>query len=99
MKTIINLYITFFLALSISFCASPQNEIIEWRDSIPSNIEIEELKKLEHPSSFIIDWKNPEKLDDNRTRYHLTTNTNDILNMDYFIEFENDVYVGLFPHK
>lgn len=99
MRPVINFFFTIFLIQCLSFCTSPQNEIIEWGNSIPSNINIEELKNLKCPSSFTIDWDRPEKLQNKRTRYYLIVNSDEILEMDYYIEFKNNVYIGLFPHK
>ncbi len=74
--------------------------MIDWTSSIPTGTDLETVK-IDQPDFLEIDWDNPDTLDVQITRYFITKikGNNDILKMEYFLEFENNRFRGQFGHK
>lgn len=74
--------------------------MIEWTSSIQPGTEIAIVKENQ-PDFLTIDWNNPDSLKNNRIRYAITEiqGFNDSLGMSYYLEFQNNGYQGLIPHK
>ncbi len=84
----------------ISACKNYQNEMLNWSKKIPIGTDLSIVKK-DQPEFLEIDWGNPDTLENGMTRYYITEikGNYDVLKMDYFIEFENNKFRGLFAHK
>jgi len=74
--------------------------MLDWSSSIPAGSDIEKVKR-DQPEFLEIDWDNPDTLENGMTRYFVTEikRNNDNLKMEYFLEFENNKFKGLFGHK
>ena len=82
-------------------CKSYQNDFILWSDNIPKHSTIEQVKESQ-PDYVIIDWDNPEVLDDSGNRmFHVKAikGNRDMLKMGYYLEFDAKGFVARFAHK
>jgi len=92
--------LTFLLLMFFLGCRNYQNEMVEWSSSIPKGTDLENVKKSQ-PEFLEIDWNNPDTLENGMTRYFVTEikGNNDILKMEYFLEFENNEFRAFFGLK
>lgn len=74
--------------------------MIKWTDSIPIGTNLKTVRN-DQPDFMKIDWNNPDTIEKGLIRYHIIEikGNKDILKMDYFLEFKNNGYRGLFGHK
>lgn len=74
--------------------------MLDWSNSIPVDTDLEKVKK-DQPEFLVIDWNNPDTLENGMIRFYVTEikRNYDILKMEYFLEFENNKFRGLFGHK
>lgn len=94
------LFLAFLQMAFISGCKNYHNEMLEWSSKIPAGTDFVIVKK-DQPKYLEVDWGNPDTLENGMTRYIITEikGNNDILHMQYFIEFENNKFRGVFAHK
>ena len=73
--------------------------MIDWTSSIKTGTHIDTVK-LNQPDFLEIDWDNPDTLE-NRIRYEIIEikGNQDVLKMQNFIAFENDMYLGRESYK
>ena len=92
--------LTLFLVIFLFGCKNYKNEMFNWASSVPVGTDFE-VVKTDKPDFLEIDWRNPDTLENGMTRYFITeiNGNNDILKMEYFLEFENNKFRGLFGHK
>lgn len=83
-----------FASLILLFgCKDYHNDMIEWTNNIPIGTDLKTVKGNQ-PEFLEIDWKNPDTLDNGFTRYFITKikGNNNVSNMNYFLEFENNEF-------
>jgi hypothetical protein len=87
-------FILLIILTVFSSCKNYYNETISWADNLKQESNIEEVKKLQ-PSFVEISWSKP-LLIANQKYYEITKidGNHDILNMQNFLVFEDDKYVG-----
>ena len=80
-------------------CTNYQNEMMNWAEKIPAGTILDSVK-LHQPDYLTIDWNNPDTLDA-IMRYNVIEikRHKDLLKMQYFLEFENNKFRGLFGRK
>jgi hypothetical protein len=88
-----NLLILFILLL-ISSCKNHYNESIAWMDQLNHGLSFEDIKR-QKPDFIDIDWENPLIIN-NEKWYAIDKikGSNDILNMQHYLVFEDNKYKG-----
>ena len=86
-------FLSFIIFSTFISCKNYYNETIEWTDSLVIETDIVTVKKSQ-PDFVEIDWENPHILDGQEYYEIEIKNNRDILQMQNFLIFENDKYVG-----
>jgi PBP1b-binding outer membrane lipoprotein LpoB len=93
-----------FLLLVLTFllfgCSNNTNKMNEWANNLPSQCS-PDIVKSKQPDYLEIDWDKPDTLNNGMLRYYVTKikGNSDLLEMTYFLEFENNKFRALFAHK
>ena len=92
--------LSFLFILFYSGCKNYQNEMFDWSRNIPKGASID-IVKISQPGFLIIDWDNPDTIENGKTRYYVTEieGNNNLLKMQCFLEFENNEFIALFGKK
>lgn len=86
------IFVLVFLIITITSCKNYYNETIEWTDNIESELNIENVQKVQ-PNYIEIDWENPQIVEGQK--WYLITKikgNNDILRMSHYLVFVEDKY-------
>lgn len=92
--------IALILIVVFQSCKSHQNDFLTWSDNIPPNTSIEAVRSSQ-PEFVIIDWNNPETLENGNQQFYITDieGSQDVLKMGYYLEFDSLGFVSRFAQK
>ena len=94
MKKLKSLLGLLIIILLLTSCKSYYNDTIDWMDKIELGTSLEEVKRSQ-PDFVEIDWNKPDTLDEGvRFRIEKIKGNNDILNMEHYLVFSDNKFVG-----
>lgn len=87
------------IIIVLTSCKNYYNDTITWIDNMAIGASLAQVKKCQ-PDFVVIDWDNPDTLDQTiRFRIDQIKGNDDILNMTHYLEFSNNKYEGRWSSK
>ena len=82
------------LFVTQSSCKNYYNDTIQWIDKIPVGTSVSNVKRTQ-PDFVTIEWSKPDTINQN-IRYMVSKikGSNDILNMNHYLIFQDDKFIG-----